>query len=30
DPAHGWVRDTWAGQALDSRLPLTSTSELPT
>lgn len=21
DPAHGWVRDTWAGQALDPRLP---------
>ncbi len=23
DPAHGWVRDTWAGQATDPRLPLT-------
>jgi 5-deoxy-glucuronate isomerase len=21
DPAHGWVRDTWAGQPVDSRLP---------
>ena len=21
DPAHGWVRDTWAGQAVDPRLP---------
>jgi len=21
DPAHGWVRDTWAGQGLDPRLP---------
>jgi 5-deoxy-glucuronate isomerase len=23
DPAHAWIRDTWAGQALDPRLPLT-------
>ena len=23
DPAHGWVRDTWADQAADPRLPLT-------
>ena len=23
DPAHGWVRDTWAGQELDPRLPFT-------
>jgi len=30
DPAHAWVRDTWAGQQIDPRLPLTSTSELPT
>jgi 5-deoxy-glucuronate isomerase len=22
DPAHGWVRDTWAAQAVDPRLPL--------
>ncbi|HEX4248070.1 MAG TPA: 5-deoxy-glucuronate isomerase [Pseudonocardia sp.] len=29
DPAHAWVRDTWAGQAIDPRLPLTSTEELP-
>jgi 5-deoxy-glucuronate isomerase len=21
DPVHGWVRDTWAGQAVDPRLP---------
>ena len=21
DPAHGWVRDTWTGQAVDPRLP---------
>lgn len=27
DPAHAWVRDTWAGQPLDPRLPLTSTVE---
>ena len=25
DPDHGWVRDTWATQALDPRLPLGST-----
>jgi 5-deoxy-glucuronate isomerase len=24
DPAHAWVRDTWAGQDVDPRLPLTS------
>jgi 5-deoxy-glucuronate isomerase len=24
DPAHGWVRDTWADQALDPRLPFGS------
>jgi 5-deoxy-glucuronate isomerase len=29
DPAHAWVRDTWAGQLVDPRLPLTSTEELP-
>jgi 5-deoxy-glucuronate isomerase len=23
DPAHAWVRGTWAGQALDPRLPMT-------
>jgi 5-deoxy-glucuronate isomerase len=22
DPAHGWVRDTWAGQEVDPRLPI--------
>ncbi|GLW65102.1 5-deoxy-glucuronate isomerase [Actinomadura rubrobrunea] len=27
DPAHAWVRDTWPGQPLDPRLPLTSTEE---
>lgn len=27
DPAHGWVRDTWEGQAVDPRLPLTGTEE---
>ena len=27
DPTHGWVRDTWADQQVDPRLPLTSTSE---
>jgi 5-deoxy-glucuronate isomerase len=30
DPAHAWVRDTWSDQPIDSRLPLTGTSELPT
>jgi len=29
DPAHAWVRDTWSGQPIDPRLPLTGTSELP-
>jgi 5-deoxy-glucuronate isomerase len=24
DPVHGWVRDSWAGQALDPRCPVTS------
>ncbi|MFL6186257.1 MAG: 5-deoxy-glucuronate isomerase [Actinomycetes bacterium] len=24
DPAHAWIRDSWAGQELDPRLPLTS------
>ncbi|WP_214367613.1 5-deoxy-glucuronate isomerase [Pseudonocardia sp. H11422] len=27
DPAHAWVRGTWEGQAVDPRLPLTSTEE---
>jgi len=27
DPAHGWVRDTWADQEIDPRLPLTTTEE---
>ncbi|MCW2868434.1 MAG: 5-deoxyglucuronate isomerase [Marmoricola sp.] len=26
DPAHGWVRDTWAEQATDPRLPLGGTT----
>ncbi len=24
DPAHAWVRDTWAGQGVDARLPFTA------
>lgn len=24
DPAHAWVRDTWAGQPIDPRVPMTS------
>jgi 5-deoxy-glucuronate isomerase len=24
DPAHAWIRETWAGQAIDERLPMTS------
>jgi 5-deoxy-glucuronate isomerase len=24
DPAHAWVRDAWARQEIDPRLPLTS------
>ncbi|REE95109.1 5-deoxy-glucuronate isomerase [Thermomonospora umbrina] len=24
DPAHAWVRSTWAGQPMDARLPMTS------
>jgi 5-deoxy-glucuronate isomerase len=27
DPAHAWVRGTWADQEVDPRLPLTSTEE---
>jgi 5-deoxy-glucuronate isomerase len=27
DPAHAWVRDTWADQAADPRLPMTSVEE---
>ena len=29
DPAHAWVRGTWADQEVDPRLPLTSTEESP-
>lgn len=27
DPAHAWIRGTWADQAIDPRLPLTSATE---
>jgi len=27
DPAHAWVRGTWAGQEIDPRLPMTSARE---
>ncbi|GAY11479.1 5-deoxy-glucuronate isomerase [Pseudonocardia sp. N23] len=27
DPAHAWVRGTWESQAVDARLPLTTTTE---
>ena len=27
DPAHAWIRDSWADQEVDPRLPLTSTIE---
>jgi 5-deoxy-glucuronate isomerase len=27
DPAHAWIRGTWADQAVDPRLPMTSTVE---
>jgi 5-deoxy-glucuronate isomerase len=27
DPAHAWVRDGWAGTAIDPRLPMTSAGE---
>ena len=30
DPAHAWVRDTWAGLDIDPRLPFTSDTEAPT
>jgi 5-deoxy-glucuronate isomerase len=26
DPSHAWIRSTWADQAIDPRLPLTSTT----
>ena len=29
DPAHAWVRDTWAGQAVDPRLPFGRDREEP-
>jgi 5-deoxy-glucuronate isomerase len=27
DPAHAWIRDSWAGMAVDPRLPLTAAKE---
>jgi len=27
DPAHAWIRGTWAGQEIDPRLPMTSVTE---
>ena len=27
DPAHAWIRGTWASQPVDPRLPLTSARE---
>ena len=27
DPAHAWVRDTWADQAVDPRLPVRRSQE---
>jgi len=27
DPAHAWVRDTWATQAVDPRLPMTEVNQ---
>ena len=27
DPAHAWIRGTWAGQDIDPRLPMTSATE---
>ena len=30
DPAHAWIRGTWAGQAVDPRLPLTSANQTST
>ncbi len=29
DPAHAWIRGTWRDQAIDPRLPLTSTTQTP-
>ena len=28
DPAHAWVRESWAGQPMDGRLPMTSAREV--
>jgi len=30
DPAHAWIRDTWAGQDFDARLPYTAASATET
>jgi 5-deoxy-glucuronate isomerase len=29
DPAHHWIRDSWAGQPTDPRVPMTSAIEIP-
>jgi len=29
DPAHGWIRDSWDGQAVDPRLPFGASDEEP-
>jgi 5-deoxy-glucuronate isomerase len=29
DPAHAWIRDTWPGQQVDPRVPMTSHRERP-
>ncbi len=29
DPAHAWIRNTWAGQQVDPRLPMTSVGRQP-
>jgi 5-deoxy-glucuronate isomerase len=29
DPAHAWIRDSWAGQELDPRLPLSTPAGRP-
>ncbi|HUO71062.1 MAG TPA: 5-deoxy-glucuronate isomerase [Solirubrobacteraceae bacterium] len=26
DPRHGWIRDTWAGQEIDARLPMSAST----
>jgi 5-deoxy-glucuronate isomerase len=29
DPAHAWIRDSWAGQPPDPGLPMTTQEEAP-